>query len=104
MVEINAEDWSTQRCKACDFTQPLRSSHCRICERCVGLYDHHCETLNTCIGERNHLRFYIFILLELCTLLYGLIMVSKHLYTSKCNYYNNERSTYTTLHNLSFPL
>jgi hypothetical protein len=57
---------STRRkyCTKCNIHPPLRSHHCRICNACVATFDHHCLFLDTCIGERNHFRFWVFLLLN----------------------------------------
>ncbi|OQR93984.1 zinc finger protein [Achlya hypogyna] len=47
-----------------DFCTPLRSYHCAYCNKCVATFDHHCFFIGTCIGERNHCRFWWFILLS----------------------------------------
>lgn len=52
-------------CQTCGFAPPLRSHHCRICDKCVATFDHHCIFIGTCIGERNHCRFWWFLLLQL---------------------------------------
>lgn len=52
-------------CKYCEMSVPLRSHHCNTCQRCVATFDHHCQVIGTCIGERNHCRFYSFIILNL---------------------------------------
>jgi len=51
-------------CETCQFAPPLRSHHCKICRRCVATFDHHCGLVGTCIGERNHRRFWWFLLIQ----------------------------------------
>ena len=51
-------------CKYCDISVPRRSHHCNYCQRCVATFDHHCFVIGTCIGERNHCRFYTFLLIN----------------------------------------
>jgi len=51
-------------CRTCDFASPLRSHHCRFCNKCVATFDHHCHFIGTCIGERNHCRFWMFVLIQ----------------------------------------
>ena len=55
-------------CTACCIHPPLRSHHCKICNRCCATFDHHCQFLDTCIGERNHFRFWLFVLLNVVCL------------------------------------
>jgi hypothetical protein len=49
-------------CHLCNMYPPIRSHHCNICQACVATFDHHCIFLGTCIGERNHFRFWLFVL------------------------------------------
>jgi len=49
-------------CNICKIHPPIRSHHCNICRACVATFDHHCVFLGTCIGERNHFRFWFFVL------------------------------------------
>ncbi len=51
-------------CQICNIAPPLRSHHCKHCSKCVATFDHHCNFIGTCIGERNHCRFYFFIILQ----------------------------------------
>lgn len=51
-------------CERCAFRPPLRSHHCREVDACVATFDHHCPFLDTCVGERNHFRFWLFLLLN----------------------------------------
>lgn len=57
---------STRRryCPACRVSPPLRSHHCKQCNQCVATFDHHCDFVGTCIGERNHTRFWWFLLAQ----------------------------------------
>ncbi len=52
-------------CSKCQIAPPLRAHHCRFCNKCVATFDHHCHFLNTCIGERNHCRFYWFLVCQM---------------------------------------
>jgi hypothetical protein len=61
--------------RACD--QPLRSKHCRFCDRCVPKYDHHCMLIGTCIGEKNHCRFWWYLLCETVAIAVGLSVVRR---------------------------
>ena len=69
---------STRRkfCTKCNIYPPLRSHHCRICGACVATFDHHCLFLDTCIGERNHCRFWFFLLFNVIGLNHALQLVS----------------------------
>jgi hypothetical protein len=39
--------------------------NCKICNVCVATFDHHGLFLDTCIGERNHFRFWLFLILNI---------------------------------------
>lgn len=43
---------------------PLRARWCRRSERYVAKYDHYCHIIGTCVGERNHCRFWWFLLTQ----------------------------------------
>ena len=60
--------WQPQWCETCGQWQPLRTYHCRVSGRCVAKFDHYCSTIGTVIGERNHARFWWFLLFETATL------------------------------------
>lgn len=68
---------STRRkyCTKCQIHPPLRSHHCNICNACVATFDHHCLFLGTCIGERNHFRFWLFLVLNVVGLHRALVIV-----------------------------
>jgi hypothetical protein len=51
-------------CPTCQISPLLRSHHCKICKKCVATFDHHCDFVGTCIGERNHCRFWWFLLAQ----------------------------------------
>ena len=51
-------------CPTCNIAPPLRAHHCKHCNKCVATFDHHCAFIGTCIGERNHCRFYFFIVIQ----------------------------------------
>ncbi|GFH57966.1 hypothetical protein CTEN210_14442 [Chaetoceros tenuissimus] len=61
------ETWTKPRrkiCRDCQIAPPLRAHHCKICNKCVATFDHHCGFISTCIGERNHCRFYVFLICQ----------------------------------------
>jgi hypothetical protein len=43
---------------------PMRAGYCKPAKRWVTMYDHFCPFLNTPIGERNHCRFWWFLLFQ----------------------------------------
>ena len=51
-------------CPTCQISPPLRAHHCKLCDRHVATFDHHCDFVATCIGERNHCRFWCFLLVQ----------------------------------------
>jgi len=69
---------STRRkyCDKCHFYPPLRSHHCSTCNACIATFDHHCHFLGTCIGERNHWRFWWFVVLNVVSVKLSLDIVS----------------------------
>lgn len=59
--------WNLKRrrkCHFCNIAPPIRSHHCKVCNQCVATFDHHCKFIGTCIGERNHCRFYTFLIIQ----------------------------------------
>lgn len=56
--------------------QPVRAHHCRVCGLCVARFDHHCGCIGVCIGERNHCRFWWFILAQNAACLAAVEVVS----------------------------
>jgi len=59
------ESSGTRACERCALPAiPLRAKHCRVCDKCVRKFDHHCFWVGTCVGERNHGRFWLFLLAE----------------------------------------
>ena len=52
------------KCPNCNFAPPVRSHYCKDCRQCVATFDHYCHFIGTCIGERNHGRFYIFLVAQ----------------------------------------
>ncbi len=95
MAEIAADDWKCQYCKTCDITMPLRSKHCFVSDRCIATFDHHCDTINTPIGERNHTRFYLFIVTQFMLLVYSACMAITGILD------HHEWSTYLKLNGLA---
>jgi len=63
-------------CVTCKTKKIARSKHCALCNVCVARFDHHCGWINQCVGERNHKHFIVFLLVHICTLLYGAIILS----------------------------
>lgn len=63
-------------CQYCGVRPPLRSRHCFITGQCVVKYDHLCDLLSTPIGELNHLRFWVFLLMQTWTVLWGVIVAA----------------------------
>ncbi|CAA2989498.1 Protein S-acyltransferase 10 [Olea europaea subsp. europaea] len=61
-------------CTYCNILQPPRAKHCHDCEKCVLQFDHHCVWLGTCIGQRNHCRFWWYILEETALCLWTIIL------------------------------
>lgn len=62
-------------CAECSIDRPLRAVHCRVCRKCVSTFDHHCGALGTCVGEKNHCKFWWFLLAQFVALLYAVSIV-----------------------------
>ena len=59
---------------------PRQQHHHRICRAWVATFDHHCLFLHTCFGERNHFRFWLFLLFNVTGLNHSLqIVTSDHI-------------------------
>ena len=86
-------------CRYCDMSVPLRSHHCNKCQRCVATFDHHCLVIGTCIGERNHCRFYVFVLLNFV----GIWIISYIVDTSFVKIKALQRSDNSQLHHIGSP-
>jgi len=54
---------------------PIRSKFCRNSQMYVASYDHFCGILGTCIGERNHFRFWCFLLANTIGLCISIVIV-----------------------------
>lgn len=52
------------KCSHTNFAPPIRSHYCKDCNQCVATFDHYCHFIGTCIGERNHGRFYLFLIAQ----------------------------------------
>ncbi|CAA2966920.1 protein S-acyltransferase 10-like isoform X2 [Olea europaea var. sylvestris] len=61
-------------CPSCNVVQPPRAKHCHDCDKCVLQFDHHCVWLGTCVGQRNHCRFWWYILEETALCLWTSIL------------------------------
>lgn len=86
---------STRRkyCDKCQFYPPLRSHHCSTCNACIATFDHHCHFLGTCIGERNHWRFWWFIVLNIVAVKTSLDIVSSSSLTVSAFVYGSNATT-----------
>jgi len=62
---------------------PLRTKYCRQSRKFVAKYDHFCGIIGTCIGERNHFRFWLFLLGNTVMLCYGLAVVHSGFHDTK---------------------
>jgi len=53
---------------------PMRAGYCKAAKRWVAMYDHWCPFLGTPIGERNHCRFWWFLLFQTMSLNWGIAL------------------------------
>jgi hypothetical protein len=97
---------STRRkyCDKCQFYPPLRSHHCSNCNACIATFDHHCNFLGTCIGERNHWRFWWFLVLNVCTLKICLDIVNSSTLTLSAFVYDQGSSASSSSDDLKLGL
>lgn len=95
MVHSDTLYRSTRRkyCDKCQFYPPLRSHHCSTCNACIATFDHHCHFLGTCIGERNHWRFWIFVVLNVVAVKGSLDIVSSSSLTLRAFVHNQGSSS-----------
>ena len=58
-------------CTVCHLETPIRAKHCKKCDRCIGTHDHHCPWVGNCIGERNKVKFYVYLWIQMIQLVLG---------------------------------
>ena len=51
------DDRVLKKCKVCNVSKPLRTTHCRFCNICVPIRDHHFIFTNNCVGHANFKSF-----------------------------------------------
>lgn len=61
-------------CSSCSLITPVRGKHCYVCGGCVSKFDHHCPFVGNCVGGKNHVRFWWFLAVEECILLWSLFV------------------------------
>ena len=79
-------------CEKCGFAPPLRSHHCKICDKHVAMFDHHCDVIGTCIGERNHCRFWWFLLAQTIAFWYLVNTIGSSPYGVETLFLNNNNN------------
>jgi palmitoyltransferase ZDHHC2/15/20 len=73
---LNKNITKVKSCNICKTFKPPRAHHCSSCNRCYLKFDHHCSFLDTCIGFHNYKFFYQFLILNLCTSVFFLLVIS----------------------------
>ena len=63
-------------CTVCHLETPIRAKHCKKCDRCVGTHDHHCPWVGNCIGERNKIKFYVYLWVQMIQLVLGVTITA----------------------------
>lgn len=71
VLEINK---NYEFCVICCSNVKSSSKHCKTCNRCTDNFDHHCTWLNNCIGKDNYMCFIIYLVINLISSLYILIL------------------------------
>lgn len=73
ILDIEPDENLDARLSGIDSSKiPLRAKYCRHSKKIVAKYDHYCAIIGTCIGEKNHCRFWWFLLFNTILLSYGL--------------------------------
>ena len=67
-------------CTVCHLEIPIRAKHCKKCDHCVGTHDHHCPWVGNCIGERNKIKFYVYLWIQLFQIGFLILLASFLLY------------------------
>mmetsp|Transcript_11801 Transcript_11801/g.15322 ORF Transcript_11801/g.15322 Transcript_11801/m.15322 type:complete len:428 (+) Transcript_11801:133-1416(+) len=75
-VDLEPDEGLDSRLSGVDISRvPLRTKYCRQSQKFVAKYDHFCGVIGTCIGERNHFRFWLFLLGNTIMICYGVVVV-----------------------------